>query len=284
LCNGECKDDKSAMSCGNMCSPCPMPANAKPTCKNGQCDFDCTSGRRCHDQCIGDTQPCDGNCPSGALLCRPKGICVPAGTIKAEECDGEDNDCNGRVDDLPAKACTSSPACGTQTCNGKSGWSTASCKPTNTTSSCGSSCQACPGAGDGGGRAVCSGGGCKVDCPNGRVQKGNDCVCASGYADCDGTCVKVENPVCVASSVVDQNDGPKTFCDVRNHQYKFNCNEQAQFCAKYGGIYLLYYQRYNFDSAGSRVDPQLKIYCCPQCHDGAAGCVAAPPATKPSCL
>ncbi len=54
-----------------------------------------------------------GECAAGTMQCdavtgQPR--CVPLHTPQPETCDGRDNDCNGIVDDLPAKACYDGPA------------------------------------------------------------------------------------------------------------------------------------------------------------------------------
>jgi hypothetical protein len=56
-----------------------------------------------------------GNCALGKRQCinGQWGACVGSALPTKEECDGEDDDCNGKIDDLPARDCYTGPA-GTQ--------------------------------------------------------------------------------------------------------------------------------------------------------------------------
>lgn len=54
-CDGVCKKNDDPKTCGDACSPCPVPDNAEPTCEDGECGFVCVQGwRACNDQCVPD--------------------------------------------------------------------------------------------------------------------------------------------------------------------------------------------------------------------------------------
>jgi hypothetical protein len=80
-------DEDNCGGCGQLCRP----ANATPLCQGGVCGFvDCDEGFSNVD---GDDDPddipgCEYQCPENPAL-------------DQEECDGEDDDCDGVVDELP---------------------------------------------------------------------------------------------------------------------------------------------------------------------------------------
>src|SRR5690606_4551614 len=89
---------------------CPAPL----TCREGECvtcgadepcpprcatDADCPSSECADAHCLDGscgTVPFDDRCPEGAT-CDPEDGCTTACT--AEECDGEDDDCDGAIDE-----------------------------------------------------------------------------------------------------------------------------------------------------------------------------------------
>jgi hypothetical protein len=76
-CSGNCVADDDTNACGPMCRACMAPANSQPVCVNGNCDFNCTSGRKCGNACIPDAQACNGACPSGRTACGTS--CITSG-------------------------------------------------------------------------------------------------------------------------------------------------------------------------------------------------------------
>ncbi len=81
---------------------------ASNTCQDGVCVTDCTPDEPC--TVSGE----NGICAQGITECLECGsMCVPTTGPQEEVCDGEDNDCNGAVDDIDPQACSGSPTeCG----------------------------------------------------------------------------------------------------------------------------------------------------------------------------
>jgi hypothetical protein len=80
-CNGTCVPNNSPATCGESCTPCPVPANGQATCDGATCGVACDDGFfRCGDSCVPSgtgcrLQPCaDPN----AHHCN--GVCVPSGS------------------------------------------------------------------------------------------------------------------------------------------------------------------------------------------------------------
>ncbi|MBF5042999.1 hypothetical protein FGE12_11445 [Aggregicoccus sp. 17bor-14] len=130
----DCADpDCQGASCGEGCL-CDAGAKHESACRNGQDDDgdglkDCEDpdcpATHCGEQC-GEAADCPG---SGAVCVLPQGGGTPGTccTPSAEVCDGEDNDCDGTPDNLPATSCYSGPQetldvgvckAGTSVCNG----------------------------------------------------------------------------------------------------------------------------------------------------------------------
>jgi hypothetical protein len=114
-CNGQIDEGYDKLTnpntCGATCAVCTVPpsSNANPTCANGTCSFACKPGY----------QDKDGNPANGCEF----GPCFPSGT---EVCDGQDNDCDGNVDEslTPPSICLTKGECaGTVAqCTGAGGW------------------------------------------------------------------------------------------------------------------------------------------------------------------
>jgi hypothetical protein len=115
-CGTVCNDNTSILSCGTgatACAACPVPANGTPSCNGIACDFRCETGfRKCGTMCVAADALCNGACGPGFVAC--EGGCKAMTALSAEVCDGHDNDCNGRIDDLMQ-------ACGSATGNCKKG-------------------------------------------------------------------------------------------------------------------------------------------------------------------
>ena len=112
----DCADaDCQGAACAEGCL-CDAGAKRESACRDGQdndadgqadcADADCPA-TACGTQC-GESADC---VEAGAVCVAPQGggtpgtCCLPS----AEVCDGEDNDCNGQVDDVPQAACYSGP-------------------------------------------------------------------------------------------------------------------------------------------------------------------------------
>jgi hypothetical protein len=167
-CGDACKSDMSPDTCGptECTTRCPAPTGGTATCDGKACGFRCDEGRKCDNRCIGDDTPCNGSCPSGRSLCMATGKCVPAGTITSETCDGQDNDCDGKIDDGLTDTCSN--RCGdsaTIRCvNGN--WDRGSC-PGN---------PRCCNSGECNDDQTCGGGTCKpLSCPKCRVADNHNC-------------------------------------------------------------------------------------------------------------
>jgi len=117
-CGEVCRSDDSVETCGQSCVPCPVPANASPTCEMGVCGFQCDAEYEpCGDACCPIVDPCTceaagvecgnalicdttvscGACPGGSPFCQA-GICVCADAYEPNDsssspaevtCDGE---------------------------------------------------------------------------------------------------------------------------------------------------------------------------------------------------
>ncbi|MDZ4696013.1 MAG: hypothetical protein SGI86_12770 [Deltaproteobacteria bacterium] len=167
-CKGLCADDTDVNSCGKLCAPCTVPANADATCKGGACGFDCKPQQHvCGTACKADidANACGADCkkcptdPNGSAVCS-------AGNCALECKDGFH-------------------LCGTICVSNKS------------LETCGaSSCKACNVPT--GGSATCDGVSCAPACPSGKKICQGICVdesascgqgCASGSHDCSGFCV-----------------------------------------------------------------------------------------------
>jgi hypothetical protein len=205
-CSGNCVADNDVNSCGSSCNPCPVPAGAQATCNGGRCDFTCPSKRKCGDQCVANSQLCEGTCGEGYRVCGSG--CVATSAVTAEICDGRDNDCDGQTDEDLTQDCSTACGSGSRRCvNGR--WDESSCpkKPTDSdTMACGSMCEVCrsyPNA-----TPVCRSGQCDFTCKSGTVKAPTGCIacggdqqpcCSGGSCNagqvCDNTFVAM--PICV---------------------------------------------------------------------------------------
>lgn len=92
-CDSECRADDATASCGDRCTPCQPPPNARSLCAAGKCDFKCEPGyHRCGEACFADTDPdhcgTDNSCtycarPTGATpVCSNNTCGIACGTLK----------------------------------------------------------------------------------------------------------------------------------------------------------------------------------------------------------
>ncbi len=134
-CNGVVDDgvDLAAdvQHCGRCGNRCDLPPNRDAGCAAGQCfvggcvagfvdaNGDPTDG--CEyacapsgvEVCDGDDDDCDGRVDEGTL-----NACGACGAVPAEVCDGVDQDCDGRVDEGTLNACGACGAVPAEVCNG----------------------------------------------------------------------------------------------------------------------------------------------------------------------
>jgi hypothetical protein len=165
-------------SCGTSCERCPAPPNGTATCNGQSCDFRCDVGRKCGNACVADEEPCNGACGSGRALCMGSGKCVPTNSITAEKCDGQDNDCDGQIDEGVTDSCQNKCGTkGTMRCvNG--GWDRSGCP----------SDPGCCGDNDCSGSQECSGGNCRgLSCNECQNATGHRCQNKSSGTPCSGT-------------------------------------------------------------------------------------------------
>ena len=114
-CNGVIDDGYNKTSdpnnCGASCTQCTVPPsfNAVPVCTAGACGYACKPGY----------QDLDGSTSNGCEF----GPCFPTGN---EVCDGQDNNCNGQIDEgvTIANFCLTKGECAgtTPACTGMGGW------------------------------------------------------------------------------------------------------------------------------------------------------------------
>lgn len=168
-CDGTDNDCDDQVDEGNLCE---APVNGTASCNGAQgCAKVCNPNfKECDGKCIGVAEICGTMCSAGFYACR--GTCV-AGSRPAEKCDGQDNDCNGTVDD--GNLCPA-PANGTASCGGASGCQS---RCNANFRECGGVCASCP------------------NVPNGSVGcQGTSCVmtgCGGGFRNCGGSCVTCPN-------------------------------------------------------------------------------------------
>lgn len=210
---GACPDRTKLESCGDLCQPCPVPANAEQaTCDGKTCGFVCKTGfHACGTQCVDDkaiatcgkscdpcvaptggTSTCDGTvcggaCPAMQKLCA--GACVPADQACSGVCPAGKHDCNGLC-----LANTSVASCGATACSACAVPSNgaATCDGTACGITCNSNYKKC-----GDNRCVPMTGCCTAaDCTapgNGQVSCSANSVCeiscGAGFHNCNGACV-----------------------------------------------------------------------------------------------
>ena len=188
-CGGTCVDNKSPMSCGSACEPCPGVTGGTPTCDGVKCGVTCPDAMKpCLDKCVDKNAVCDGNCPAGKNPCG--GLCVAATSIVAcgttcAPCPTSPNgisSCDGDKCDLKCNP-------GYHRCGD-------ACVDDTQIANCGSSCMACPVPV--GGAATCSGGSCGSLCPSNTKLCLGECIapdkpcngaCPDGKHACNDNCV-----------------------------------------------------------------------------------------------
>lgn len=136
-CAGVCRD----AACTGRCRPGSRRCRSNQAVEQCSADGEWTAAAACPAACIG-AGACEGECRPGIKRCasdgrRPEtcnaqgvwvaaaadcergcenGVCMGC-LASAETCDGDDNDCNGIVDDRLTRACTSACGSGTATCS-----------------------------------------------------------------------------------------------------------------------------------------------------------------------
>jgi hypothetical protein len=194
-CEGNCVSDNDVNSCGMACMPCAVPnSDAKATCTNAKCDFDCNRGHKCNGTCSECCSPSD--CPS-----KGNQTAMCSGGKCSYSCPGQ-KDCGGVCAGCcPDDTTVCHNVCGqpgSQSCIGGkfggpcSATDSSCCKP-DPCNPGGDKCKL--------GQIVCNGGPtgqCQqtgvVDCGADKTCKGGTCVldCAGKKAEgqpcCGGSC------------------------------------------------------------------------------------------------
>jgi hypothetical protein len=130
-CGGVCAEDKSVNSCGpTACTPCPTPTGGKASCDGTKCDFTCTTGKRCMNECVEGccldadcpaqagrvvkcdtaTRTCSAACATGTKPCA--GTCIPMAACCA------DADCANNFACVMSACSTTACRAGFKACNG----------------------------------------------------------------------------------------------------------------------------------------------------------------------
>jgi hypothetical protein len=188
-CAGKCTDDRSPMTCGRGCDPCPNIEGGTATCDGIKCAIECPGGQKpCLTKCIDMGAPCDGTCEAGKNPCN--GACVDAKSLSScgtscAPCPTSPNgvaSCDGDKCDLKCNA-------GYHRCGD-------ACVKDTDVANCGTSCSPC--AAPSGGTAGCDGTTCGAQCPSGTKLCAGACLpdgmacngqCPGGKHDCSGNCV-----------------------------------------------------------------------------------------------
>jgi hypothetical protein len=203
-CNNECVSNSSTSSCGtSSCTRCAEPAGGTATCNGTTCDFRCDSGRKCHDQCIGDDQPCDNLCAAGHKICNGK--CILTGQCCSNSDCGRCQECSGGTCRNQGTGQDAKNECGGKGC---SGGACRSCVPGDGPTCMGGALKKCNSAGtgysdttDSCGGMGCSGNKCLVCKPNaktclpgGKLETCNGAGTAATTVNCPDGC---QNNACV---------------------------------------------------------------------------------------
>lgn len=190
FCDQRCVDSLSTLETCGGCGGCPELEGAEAvTCAQGRCTYACADG-------FTDT---DDNADNGCDCTDPAGCdqrCEPTGD---EICDGTDNDCNGRVDDVGAAA------------DGAL-WVDACVVPDNTVVT------------------GCAAAQCLFECAPGFVDlndvEADGCECAATPEQCDGRdndCNGIEDDVAAASP----NEAWVESCDAPQGTEVIGCSDGA---------------------------------------------------------
>ena len=171
------------------------------------CDGRIDEGCECLD---GERQACGsdvGVCSPGVQICRQNswGDCQGQTLPREEDCNGVDDDCDGRVDEVVAQDCSNACGAGSVSCE-NGAWTSCDAPPVGT-ESCNGMDDDCDGIQDEGdfcqaegGLCVC--GGCATPCSNGEcfgaaVCQDGYCVidqCPEGSYCLESLCVEGESP------------------------------------------------------------------------------------------
>ena len=220
-CSTACGVGTEMCSRGNW-NGCTAPPVQAEMCNalDDNCDGRIDEGCDCLD---GSRQECGsavGICTTGVQICSQNtwGECQGQILPQAEDCNGLDDDCDGRVDEeVVAQDCSNACGSGSISCvNGQ--WSSCDAPPVGTESCNGADddCDAIQDEGDfcqaEGGICVC--GGCSVPCTNGECFNGATCQdgycvidqCPEGSYCLESICVEGQSPF-EQMPMTDPNDG-----------------------------------------------------------------------------
>ncbi|MCB9641136.1 MAG: hypothetical protein H6727_19720 [Myxococcales bacterium] len=222
----------------------PHDAQAESTCdgKDDDCDGQIDDGvrRACYTGPEGTVGA--GVCRSGEQRCENGqwGQCVGEVVPSAEICDGQDNNCDGQVDEGLVRACYTGPSgtsgkglcqSGTQACQGGQ-WGSCSGQVLPKTESCNTIDDDCDGQIDNGSL-----------CGAQKVCQAGQCVCdtSKGYRSYNGGCIK-DGDACPASLLQNGQvclDADKMMiCDPYGRIGIISCGSFiGSACVNYGGAY-----------------------------------------------
>jgi hypothetical protein len=188
-CPAGCVDDKSPMSCGTACEPCPSVNGGTATCDGVKCGVSCPTGKKpCLDGCVDMMAACEGTCAAGKNPCN--GICVDAKSLSS---------CGSSCSPCPTSP-NGAASCDGDKCDLKCNPGYHRCKDACVSdkdpATCGTSCDSCPPPM--GGKATCDGTMCGIMCPQGTTPCNGNCIptgqacqgmCPAGKHACNNNCV-----------------------------------------------------------------------------------------------
>ncbi|MDB4980905.1 MAG: Flagellar hook-length control protein FliK [Myxococcales bacterium] len=184
-CGASCAANDDATACGASCTKCPTDPNGVASCQsNGTCALSCNTGYHpCGSACVSNKDV--NNC--GATVCNSPCKAPAGGTVS---CDGvsclpvctnpNQYNCQGTCIDKAMACAGMCQVAGQHVCSGF-------CHA-NDVSSCGPTCQTCPGP-PANGSPSCDGTSCSISC-------------SAGFRNCPGTnlCISSALPACCVSS------------------------------------------------------------------------------------